>query len=85
MPQPDLPFPEPVVIAGRNFWPLGAVRDWRDAVVGRPPRPAQPDDEKLISARQVRELFGGVSDMWLYRRRRTKQPALESAAAGAST
>ena len=26
------------------------------------------DDEKLINSRQVREMFGGVSEMWLWRR-----------------
>lgn len=33
------------------------------------------DDEALMTSRQVREHYGGVSDMWLYRK--LKDPSLD--------
>jgi hypothetical protein len=57
------------MIAGRNFWTKRAVRDWIAAVAGRGEPDPQPDDEILVNSRQVRLMFGGVSDMWLHRRR----------------
>jgi hypothetical protein len=65
-----IPFPAPsAVIAGRNFWTKGEVRKWIAAVAGQPEPAPQPDDEILLTSRQVRDLFGGVSEMWLHRRR----------------
>ena len=65
-----IPFPSPTVtIASRNFWMKGSVRGWIAAVAGKAEPDSQPDDETLINSRQVRAMFGGVSDMWLHRRR----------------
>jgi hypothetical protein len=64
-----------MVIAGRNFWAKGIVRGWTAAVAGKGEPNPQPDDEVLINSRQVRELFGGVSDMWLHRRRHPETSA----------
>jgi hypothetical protein len=74
-PNKQVPFPEPTVIAGRNFWAKGIVRGWTAAVAGKGEPNPQPDDEVLINSRQVRELFGGVSDMWLHRRRHPETSA----------
>jgi hypothetical protein len=64
----DIPFPEPTMIAGRNYWYLGQIRKWRAAIAGQEPPEPQPDDEIMLPARQVRGLFGGASAMWLWRR-----------------
>jgi hypothetical protein len=63
------PFPAPIVIAGRNFWSLGEVRRWRAVIAGQPDPTPAPDDERLATARQIKDMFGGVSDMWIHRRR----------------
>lgn len=68
-------FPEPEKIAGRNYWSKGAIRYWRATNAGRPTPAAQPDDDALLTARQVRDMFGGVSDMWLWRRRQVPEGA----------
>ena len=62
-------FPAPEVIAGRNYWSRGAIRRWRAENANQPMPEARSDDDMLMNARQVRELFGNVSDMWLHRRR----------------
>jgi len=81
----EIPFPDPTaIIAGRNFWAKGNVRRWRAAIAGEPAPVPQPDDEVLINSRQVRELFGGVSDMWLWRRRQRKSALQEAADAPAA-
>jgi hypothetical protein len=69
MPNPSVPFPTPKDIAGRNFWVKGDVRRWRAEVSGLPEPDPQPDDEHYLTSKQVKEMFGGVSDMWLWRRR----------------
>jgi hypothetical protein len=65
----EIPFPEPVVIARRNYWRKCDIRRWRAAIAGQEDPAPQSDDEVVISSRQVRDLFGGVSDMWLWRKR----------------
>ena len=76
MRQTNPPFPPPTAtIAGRNFWRKRIVRDWTAAITGEREIAPQPDDEILINSRQVRQLFGGVSDMWLHRRRHPETSA----------
>jgi hypothetical protein len=71
-----IPFPEPTVtIAGRNFWGKGVVRGWTAAIAGRSKPEPQADDETLLNSRQVRAMFGGVSEMWLHRRRYPERAA----------
>jgi hypothetical protein len=61
----------PIVISDRRYWYLGDIRRWRAEIAGQDMPKPQPDDERMINARQVKDLFGGVSDMWLWRRLRT--------------
>jgi hypothetical protein len=64
------PFPAPTAtIAGRNYWEKRAVRGWIAAIAGKGEPAPQEDDETLLNSRQVRDMFGGVSEMWLHRRR----------------
>ncbi len=44
-------------------------------IAGQEAPEPRPDDEKLINSRQVRDLFGGVSDIWLWRKRQRKSAA----------
>jgi len=74
------PFPDPTKIANRNFWSKRAVRCWRAEIAGEPPPPSQIDDEVFLSAAQVKALFGGVSDMWIWRKLK-RNTATEEAAA----
>lgn len=66
--KPDIPFPRPIYIAGRRFWPNGVLRRYIAEVAGLGPPESRPDDEVMKNSRQVRDLFGGVSDMWIERR-----------------
>ena len=76
-----IPFPAPTArIAGRNFWMKGVVRGWIAAVAGKGEPDHQPDDEVLLNSRQVRAMFGNVSDMWLHRRRHPATSERSSAA-----
>jgi hypothetical protein len=63
------PLPAPANISGRNFWVLGSVRRWRAAGTGQPEPELAPDDEHLLTSRQVRVTFGNGSEMRLHRRR----------------
>jgi hypothetical protein len=79
-----IPFPSPsAVIAGRNFWTKRVVREWTAAVAGKPEPDPQPDDEVLLNSRQVRAMFGNVSDMWLHRRRYPNKEANASSPSAA--
>jgi hypothetical protein len=69
-----IPLPAATVIAGRRYWFKGQIRGWIAAIADKPEPAPQPDDEMLITARQLRGMFGNVSDMWLYRR---AHPGLE--------
>ena len=63
-----VPFPAPTRIAGLRYWTRRQVREYRALCSGEPTPAARPDDEVLINANQVRDLFGGVSRMWLWRK-----------------
>jgi hypothetical protein len=62
------PFPDPIIIAGRRYWTNRRIRCWIALMAGQSEPEPRPDDDALSSARQVREHFGGVSAMWLWRR-----------------
>lgn len=82
MTNPNILFPAPVAkIAGRNFWTKGAVRRWRAQVAGLPEPAPQPDDENWLTSSQIRDSFGGVSDMWLRRRMNPERYPSKSRAA----
>ena len=72
-------FPPPAVIAGRNFWRKGAIRQWLAAMAGEVAPAPQPDDEHMMTTRAVREMCGGVSVMWLHRRRKEAANAPDAA------
>ena len=74
MADPTEPFPAPSQVAGRNYWTKGDIRKWRAHVAGLPQPAPQPDDENWLTSKQVKAFFGGVSDMWLHRRRTGKHP-----------
>ena len=67
--EPQIAFPEPIVIGRRKYWRRGALRGWEAAIAGQEAPELQSDDEMLLNSRQVRARYGGVSDMWLWRRR----------------
>jgi hypothetical protein len=75
----QLHFPEPVVIANRNYYPRGSVRRYLAELAGEQFVP-QPDDENLMTTRAVRQMFGGVSAMWVWRKRQHKPAASGEAA-----
>ena len=62
-------FPQPGYLARRRYWRLSDLLAYEAELRGDPrPEPLPPEHEKYLSARQVRERYGGVSDMWLWRR-----------------
>jgi hypothetical protein len=80
----DIPFPRPDLIAGnRRYWMRGTVRRWRAEQAGLPAPAQQPDDEAMLNSRQVRDLFGGVSHMWIERRLKPKTEVDQAVTAGA--
>jgi hypothetical protein len=69
-------FPKPLVVNGRHYYSRGELRRWRAAAAGEPTPEPRADDEFWMTSRAAREFLGGVSTMWLHRRR--KRPASES-------
>jgi hypothetical protein len=65
---PEPAFPEPIKTRGRRRWRLSEIVNYERALAGLPPLEIDPFDERWLTAAQVRGRFGGVSDMWLYRR-----------------
>jgi hypothetical protein len=68
-------FPKSIEINGRNYWQLGELRRYIAAAAGKPAPEATRDDERLLSANQVRDLMGGVSQMTLWRWRQKAKAA----------
>jgi hypothetical protein len=60
-PQPDL------VLNGNDLTKKRTVRVWCAERAGLPAPPAQPDDDEFMSNRQIRQHFGGISTMTLWR------------------
>jgi hypothetical protein len=52
----------------RRYWRESAVLNYERALEGLSPLQVEPAKDRLLTAAQVRERFGGVSDMWLWRR-----------------
>lgn len=63
------PLPPAFKEGNRNFWTKGAIRRYCAQIAGLPEPQSQADDDHLVTSRGVREMLGGVSHMWLYRRR----------------
>jgi hypothetical protein len=73
------------VIGRLRYWRRGAIRQYLAQVAGEPAPAAQPDDEHLIQAKELRRLLGGVSDMWIHRHsRRPDREQRELSAHGAA-
>ncbi len=69
----EIPFPAPdLVTGGRRYWSRSTIRRWRAEQASLPAPNPQADDETMLNSRQVRDLFGGVSHMWLARRLQRK-------------
>lgn len=71
----EIPFPAPLRIRGRRMYRLSEIVAYERALAGLPSLNHDPADERWLSAAQVRERFGGVSDMWLWRRHREAEAA----------
>ena len=69
-----IPLPDPFKVNGRNYWTKGTFRCWRAQAAGLPKPAPQPDDDDWLTSRQIKEMCGGVSDMWIYRRRERPSP-----------
>ncbi len=68
-------FPSPQRIRGRRLYPLSKILDYERALAGQPALEHDPANERWLTSSQVRERFGGVSDMWLWRRAREAEAA----------
>jgi hypothetical protein len=55
------------IIAGKKFWKKRAIREALAAAAGEPTPASAADDEYLIQSRELRQMLGGVSDMWIWR------------------
>jgi hypothetical protein len=77
--------PDPLVMGRLRYWRRGAIRQYLAKVAGDPVPLPQSDDEHLLQAKELRQMLGGVSDMWLHRHLRRpdsegRQLAAQSAA-----
>lgn len=62
------PFPKPRAINGRNYWPLRELRAFDAACAGQDFDPTpRPDDEHLLTTNQVRQRYGDISSMTVWR------------------
>ena len=69
-------FAEPIYWGKRRVWKLSDLLKYEAAVAGETmPDQLPPEDERFLTAAQVRERYGGVSDMWIWRRLNPKQAA----------
>jgi hypothetical protein len=60
--------PDPTYFRRERRWRLSDVVNYERALAGLPPINLDPLDERWLTSAQMRERFGGVSDMWLWRR-----------------
>jgi hypothetical protein len=67
--KPEPKFPRPVYFSRYRHWKLSELVNYERALVGLPAAPpAPPESEIFLTAAHVRARYGGVSDMWLWRR-----------------
>jgi hypothetical protein len=68
---PDERFPDATYFGAQRRWKLSDVIDYERKLAGLPRLETfDPADERWLTAAQMRERYGGVSDMWLWRRTR---------------
>lgn len=74
--------PPPVtLINGRKFWKRKQAREYIATLCGQKITDQRPDDDYLIGSRELREMLGGVSDMWLLRHTRREDKTRKNRAA----
>jgi hypothetical protein len=61
-------FPTPVYFGKRRHWRMSDVLNYERALAGLSPLPTDPTEERWLTAAQLRARYGGVSDMWIWRR-----------------
>jgi hypothetical protein len=66
----NAPFPQPDYFGGKKGrrWQLSKLLAYEAALTGTPEPRIEPAAEIYLTAAQVKERYGGVSDMWLWRR-----------------
>jgi hypothetical protein len=66
-------FPSPIYHGKQRRWRLSDVVNYERDLSGLPPLSLGPLDERWLTAAQMRERYGHVSDMWLWRRTAGRQ------------
>ena len=66
--RPEPAFPQPDYYGKNRRWPLSALLKYEAELRGEDHPGLPPEDERFLTAAQVRKRYGGVSDMWLWRR-----------------
>jgi hypothetical protein len=61
-------FPKPYYDGPRRRWRETDIINYDRALQGLEPIERDPADERWLNSAQVREHYGGVSDMWIWRR-----------------
>jgi hypothetical protein len=65
----EVHLPDPVKQCGRLYWWLSEIINYERALEGKPPIEMDPAEDRRLTARKLRERWGGISNMTLYRRR----------------
>ena len=61
-------FPQPVYFGNRRHWALSALLTYEAILFDRPaPPPMPPEEERYLTASQVKARYGDKTDVWLHR------------------
>lgn len=69
--QMPTPFPQPdLIVDDRRYWLLSTLTRWeRLSASGKAPEIViDPADDVYLTAAAVKKRYGGVSDMWIWRK-----------------
>lgn len=66
--QTEPAFPQPVYFGKNRHFKLSSLLAYEAALKGEPPPALDSIEDCYLTASQVRKRYGGVSDMWLWRR-----------------
>lgn len=77
----EVPLPDPIKQCGRLYWWLSEIINYERALEGKLPIKMDPVEDRRLTARQLRERWGGISNMTLYRRRFSASHQAETSAA----